>query len=375
MAHLLVEAARRGNAAKIRELVATEEGRMLAALPLRGSRETALIAAARAGHLDCVEALLPVSDVGAYCGKKFSWAAHTAIELAAMGGHAACVQALLEPTIKAPYCGGFITENTARAAISEGHAHCLAILLAHPAFATSRHTRQSLLSYAAAHGRLDCVKQLLPLCDAREIDEERGTALMEAARDNHTECALFLLPHSDVNASARCGGATALYWAFERRNLNLLHQFVQRGADPTGCPSDGRVSLLARAMHLAISLNEDDSAWGLNVLHAFWSSCSMQATVEAARYALNWNDKMTRLDLEKGMARFAQKLGRSVSVDLLRKELNGDEVEIPEMLCALVSAHLLRRDVGEPSAEATPAPPEQDGLSAQAPLRQRARRL
>jgi uncharacterized protein len=238
MAHALIEAARRGQAAKIRELVATAEGRALAMKPLRGTDETALIAAARAGHLDCVEALLPVSDVGAYSGERLSIDRHCALELAAKGGHAACVRALVGPTLVDANRGKFRAFDAAKEAIRGGHAECLGALLAHPAVAADTSSNHELLLFSARHGKLAGVKMLLPLCDAQTVahgnrfERESRTALWLAARDGHLECLRALAPHSDANV-VDFSGSTALDAAVGMRHPECVRELLPHCAPAT----------------------------------------------------------------------------------------------------------------------------------------------
>jgi ankyrin repeat protein len=335
MAHLLIAAARRGHIDKIHALLATEAGRKLAATPLRGSRETALIAAARAGHLDCVDALLPVSDVGACCG--------AALGDAARGGHAACVRALLEPTLADPYVSTLVAKNAAFAAIAGNHVDCLEILLAHPKVACDVWLTNQALRYAARLGQTDCARLLLPVSDARAINKDFGTVLMEAAHGNHTECALLLLPHSDVNAADECGGYTAPIAAFERRNLELVRRFAQAGAHATVGSSSGSGSLLFRALRLALAPSDADRAFALEVLDVVWSSCPAD-TARASAQALMGEGGFRR-EKQAGLVRLAESLGRSVPLDVWEQSEDDEEVkrQAAAMLCALIDAHGLGR--------------------------------
>jgi len=69
------------------------------------------------------------------------------------------------------------------------------------------------LMAAASLGRAECVRILLPVCDAKARTGQQGiTALMLAAEVGSLECAQALLPFSDVRAQDRAGG-TALITA------------------------------------------------------------------------------------------------------------------------------------------------------------------
>ncbi|ABO55008.1 ankyrin repeat domain-containing protein [Burkholderia vietnamiensis] len=146
---------------------------------------TPLMFAADKGHLDCVNLLLPHSDLLSESAFGFS-----SLVCAALEGHVDCVEAILAaagPAAAAPNDKGF-----------------------------------TALMGAAMGGSAAAVNALLPVSDAKLADHEEGmTALMFAARAGQAEAVEALLPQSDPQA-VDSTGRTALLWAVDDECATLF---------------------------------------------------------------------------------------------------------------------------------------------------------
>jgi len=128
------------------------------------NEDTAIMAAARLGHAECVRILASVSDLQEQHNTKWESALH----LAADGSHVDCVNALLE-TPQADYLCRMMT----------------------------LHRSDTALGLAAERGHAECVKALLPMSNANKLNGEGRTPLclaVSAGFDRAIECVEMLAP-------------------------------------------------------------------------------------------------------------------------------------------------------------------------------------
>jgi len=245
---------------------------------------TALMHAARHGHVDCVAALLLFSDAKAQTTRGL-----TALHLAAAHGHIECIKLLLPfSDAKAAVSVRDFSGMTALAmSVVGGHADCVRALLAHfdanAVFCWYKHEGFTPVLVAALFGRLDCARILAPvsrtltfddsrapmffqgitalhlsamtgslscvefflsLCDARAVLANGESALFFAAQMGHVACVNALLPHSDANQRAgdALRGDTALHTAVRHRRLDCA-RFLLSAANPDALNDEGATPL------------------------------------------------------------------------------------------------------------------------------------
>jgi hypothetical protein len=147
----------------------------------------ALLLAARMGHPDCVELLIPVSDPKADNS--------SALRVAAENGHLACVELLLP--VSDPKANN--RSSALRVAAENGHLACVELLLpvSEP---------KGCLLLAARNNHVDVVEHLLRFPVA---DDEAALPLMFAAEYGHTAVVEQLIPFSDFG-DRMCGLRCAL---------------------------------------------------------------------------------------------------------------------------------------------------------------------
>ena len=171
---LLIDSAISGNLTVINDLLAKGVD------PRLGS-SSALRKAASNGHVECVKALIPVSDPTAdHCDAAVG---------AAASGRAECLRLLL------PLCGGaFLPDALADSLVwssQNGHSECVKILL--DFCSPDSNTKAAALSLAAEHGRLECLLLLLPASPSLANDSE---PLRLASKHGASDCVRALLPVS-----------------------------------------------------------------------------------------------------------------------------------------------------------------------------------
>jgi ankyrin repeat protein len=120
----LCKAARDGHAPRLRALIA--QGADPKSAPFEEGGATALMHAAKWGRMDCVSALLLMSDPG-----KSDPLKATALHFAAEGGHAGCVQALLEADPSLALLADYQGLTPLMRAASGRHADCAELLIPH----------------------------------------------------------------------------------------------------------------------------------------------------------------------------------------------------------------------------------------------------
>ncbi|KAJ5971338.1 uncharacterized protein N7479_001256 [Penicillium vulpinum] len=215
--------------------------------------QTALQAAAGGGHLEVVQALLAAK---AYVNRSPSTnGGQTALQAAAGGGHFEVVQALL--TAKADVNGSPAKHNgrtALQAAAGGGHLEVVKTLLAEKADinAPAGYDRQTALQAAAGGGHLEVVKTLLAEnADVNALPARRSgqTALQEAAGGGHLQVVLVLLAaKADVNAPpTNYKGQTALQAAAGGGHLEVVKTLLAANADVDAPPAkaSGQTALKA----------------------------------------------------------------------------------------------------------------------------------
>jgi len=183
-----------------------------------GSRTIVLMDAAAAGHLDCVEILLPASEIDARDRLN-----STALMHAAHAGRLACVERLLQAGADPLLRDRF---------------------------------GMTALMRAAKADNLPCAQILLPVSDPKAIDHFGHTALMYSADTPNSAtawCLPLLLPVSDVRARSSWA-ATIHIFAALRNNFGALRALFALGApiDWLARDSQGLDALAAAALTEAL---------------------------------------------------------------------------------------------------------------------------
>ncbi|GIQ85515.1 hypothetical protein KIPB_007190, partial [Kipferlia bialata] len=206
---------------------------------------TALVYAARAGHVRCVELLLQERGTRDRTGR-------TALMHAAEMGHADVVRALREgeagraddmketALMKAAArgyldCVNLLAETEAGVkdgagrtalhhAAAAGHLSCVDVLAKLEAGSVDSAGNTALMACAGGPGHIDCVRRLAPL-EMQQTNQLGYTALMLAAREGHGECVALLL---DEQEKVSALGRSALMLAAWHGHFRVCSQLVQR---------------------------------------------------------------------------------------------------------------------------------------------------
>lgn len=239
-------APRATSAADLLERLATSE--FLASRDQEGL--TPLMRAVRDNDPDLVTFLAPRSDLLAIA--KHGDYSFTALRLAAGKGHVECMRALLahQPREQAHHAPPK-TEHAEPiyTAIFKDHPDCVELLAPHtdldaltsfaPANEPKSHTP---LTFATQFGRLECLRRLLPHCDAkllntRNFDGLTALDLAVAKHDNDSARLLLAQPGIDRDGHGRSGRAqdddgaffaSSFLLAIEKDNVEMLGEMAPR---------------------------------------------------------------------------------------------------------------------------------------------------
>ncbi|KAF0684906.1 Aste57867_23150 [Aphanomyces stellatus] len=279
-------------------------------------RMTALLRAAKNGHVSCVQTLLPVSSVNV-ASTDGETALHVATRVAIKTKHLSTMEALmcqadvnaatiegLTPLILAAQSGSaevvaFLlthgantdkqTDTGATAlhlasqyghvdvvgqlldaganetivandlstplfiAAHFGHVKVLRILIKKGSGVNApRYDHATPLLIAARHGHVNAVRLLLEHADPNIATENGSTALYVAARDGHFKIVQMLMDKADVNKQTH-SGVTALFAAAQKGHVNIV-ALLMTTADVNVARNDGATPLFvaAEAGHLKI---------------------------------------------------------------------------------------------------------------------------
>ena len=191
--------------------------------------KTALILAARNGHVEIVQALV---DAGADIDLQ-SKSGSTALMFAASKGHTDVVKALLGAD--ADLNAKNNNKNTAlMVAAQNGHVGCVQVLLAAKAHSDLKNEHdQTALMVAAQNGHVGIVQILLNAGAEPNVQNKQGnTALMVAAQTGHTDVVKALLAAKtkpDLEVSDK-EGITALMVAANRGHTAIVRVLVAKAA-------------------------------------------------------------------------------------------------------------------------------------------------
>lgn len=173
----------------------------------------ALTNAAAGGHISCLTHLID------QCYSQYPKSIARALVGAAENNHEACVDILLKHT---PSDVGL----AASVAASRGYTSILQKLLAH--CSPSEHLSRGLVG-AMSHHHDDCAKLLIGACDARYLSSR---ALVVAFEHNNWKLFDVLVPHSDIGqAQTWIGKGNLDDWneALARRQHTVLQDCVETG--------------------------------------------------------------------------------------------------------------------------------------------------
>ena len=200
-----------------------------------GKKSTALRAAAKDGHTECVKNLL---ECGADVNKAISEEYQKCLAFSCIdkNGHGKFVETLIHAGVDVNKCYSFYYQQLL--ACSAYNAECLDLLIKGGADVnTSFYMGKTLLMFYAERGHSSSMKLLIAAGADIEATDERGdTVLRKAAENRHPECVAALIEAGvNVNAVDRWN-ATALLHTIFGRALN------SNTADAAQC-----VSLLIKA--------------------------------------------------------------------------------------------------------------------------------
>jgi ankyrin repeat protein len=249
--------------------------------PAKYGGGTALQAAAEAGHLEVVHALLAANaDVNSSPAK---YSGRTALQAAAEGGHLEVVHALLAAKADVNASSNELSGTALQAAAEGGHLEVVHALLAAKADvnASSNRLSRTALRAAAEGGHIEVVHALLAAQADANASPNYQTALQAAAEGGHLRIVEALLTaKADVNAPpTKYEGRTALQAAAEGGHLDVVHALLVANADVNASPAEyrGRTALQAAAegghlevVHtlLAAKANIDAESSGRTALQA-----------------------------------------------------------------------------------------------------------
>ena len=181
----------------------------------------AIAGAAQYGHVNVVRVLV---EAGAKL-EATSPNGVTALMYAAMYGKADCAEALLEWGADKDAADEYGDTALHRAAIN-GKLECARLLRRHGANLEAKNKRgDTALVQAAYYGKADCAAALLEWGADKDVAPGGWTALHNAARNGHLECARLLVAAKVDRARKTEGGKTALQIA--RRHLGPKAEVVK----------------------------------------------------------------------------------------------------------------------------------------------------
>ena len=210
---------------------------------------TALMRAARRGHVACLRVLLE----GKADPNKITEGGRTALAYAARCDQEPCLRALLAAgaVVDARDCYG---QTALHHAGRGGHEPCLRALLQGGAVVDAQDNEGwTALMWAAhdGHERLALVllEKMLEVGSAVDVSEEDGwTALMFAAQDGHEQLADRLLTAgADVSARDAKTGQTVLMAAAEGGHERVAERLLRAGADVGARDHTGQTAMLYAA--------------------------------------------------------------------------------------------------------------------------------
>jgi len=290
---------------------------------------TALMEAAREGHISVVELLL---DRGAKVDAKLEDSGETALTLAAAGGFRNIVELLI-----ARGANVAVSDRALYEAVQDGHAE-VAEYVVHQlrqspdmgAEALGALLNESLIC-AAQINNFDLCRMLLEngaLIDF--VSKEGRSALMEFARHGNQQAVEALLAKgAQINAIGEGKECTALSLAAQQGHAGVLRYLLDHGADPTIALKDSSTCLLEASKNGHINcveiLLDHDFVEGFN------EGCRMVAehgwaTAQGGKKAKAGGTKTANNAITKVVSR--------VSVSHISKRLNQPALYYSHMLVA-----------------------------------------
>ena len=213
-------------------------------------KTTALMLAARNGHLDCLKELIAAN---VNVNEKDREGA-TSLIMAAGEGHRECVKELIAAGALVSKWGRF-GRTAFYQAVFHGHTKCVIELLASKAEKFIFHNeRQTLIMLAAERGHVGCLNALISAgADVNMQDEDGKTALMTAANHGKTESLNELISAGAKVQKQAFNGVTALMIAAWEGHVDCLNALISAGADVNMQDEDGETALFkaARRLHMA----------------------------------------------------------------------------------------------------------------------------
>ena len=130
---------------------------------------------------------------------------------------------------------------------------------------------RTLLMQAAISGCEACVNALEDKADSSRVDSFGNTALMLAASHGHDACVEALIPWSDMEASCRREGWTALARALLDGHVSTAAMLAKAGASLAGRDKRGRTLAMGIATDAAVSERRSTLAW-LAQTDPYWAA-------------------------------------------------------------------------------------------------------
>jgi len=153
----------------------------------------------------------------------------TALHLAAEGGHLGIVELLLARCPELTEAVDYFSNTALHLAARNGHDAIVKLLLSHGARVNATPSSSTVLHRAAEGGHVNVVRLLLAhapmLLDVRKGGYPPLSALQLAAQGSHAEVVALLLAQG-ADTTAADGGPTALHFAVEKGNNNIVAQLL-----------------------------------------------------------------------------------------------------------------------------------------------------
>lgn len=213
---------------------------------INANGRTLLHCAAEENRLDILNTLFQYRELNI---DQVDHSGDTALILAAKHGHINSVKTLLKQQANVNLSNDQKDDYTALLwAVQHGHIEIAQMLLHHGADVSAvTKTGQTALHFAASKGRTEIVKVLLSYGakpNALSADENQYTPLHWAAMHGHTDIATLLIEHgANLNIRDNRCKYTPLHWAVTQGHAAIVNRLLSHGADSGIVDEDGYSAL------------------------------------------------------------------------------------------------------------------------------------